>query len=504
MLEGTGTMKTRTNKILTAALLAVILLAALPAVASAQTDTPEAPDMTAERPLIVIESTYMDKDNVAPGDSFRLFLSIKNVGRADAHNLIFTFQSGDFLPEDTGGVVAVGSLARGKTREISQAFNVSTSLWGKINGSVPVTLSYTNEMGAPYSEGFSLTLPVRGWSAGAAATATPTPTGTAQPRAQMVVTGYKTDVDPLQPGSVFNLSLEIANMGSSRASSVALVFGGGVSGDSTSLDGTPIPGGVGGSGADLSVFAPLGSSNLQYLGDVPPGGTLKFEQQLIVNVSANPGAYALKLSLVYTDEKSRRVVDDQVITLLVYQIPQIEVNFYRDPGMIMAMQPNSLPLQVVNLGRKTTVLGNMTVSTDSGAELMNNVSLIGTLDAGGYFPLDVMLIPNTPGEIELKILIHYTDDFNQQRQIEKTLPVTVVEGMPPDMGPGMGPDQPGMNGELPTDMGGPAAEETFWQKVVRFFKGLIGLDSGTPTPAVEPGMPVDPGMPPEGMGEPLG
>jgi len=188
----------------------------------------------------------------------------------------------------------------------------------------------------------------------------------------------------------------------------------------------------------------------------------------------------------------------------VYQMPQIEVNFYRDPGMIMAMQPNSLPLQVVNLGRKTTVLGNMTVSTDSGAELMNNVSLIGTLDAGGYFPLDVMLVPNTPGEIELKILINYTDDFNQPRQIEKTLPVTVVEGAPPDMGPEMGPGQPGMNGELSTDMGGVAAEDTFWQKVVRFFKGLIGLDSGTPTPAVDPGMPVDPGVPPEGMSEPLG
>lgn len=464
----------------------------------AQTDTPVPGGgdlITAERPLIIIDSTYMDKDNVAPGDSFRLFLSIKNVGRDDAYNLIFSFASGDFLPEDTGGVVAVGGLARGKSREISQSFNVSTSLWGKLNGSVPVTLSYTNIDGVPFSETFSLTLPVRGWSGAVSASATPTVTGTALPRAQMVVSGYQSDVEPLQPGTVFNLGLDIRNVGLDTARSLSVVVGGGVSGDTASLDGTPMPGGVSGSGADVSVFAPLGSSNLQYVGDVIAGGSLHMNFQLIVNVSANPGAYALKLSMVYIDEKGRRIVDDQVITLLVYQIPQIEVNFYRDPGVISAMQPNSLPLQVVNLGRKSTVLGNMNVTTSSGAELMNNTSLVGTLDAGGYFPLDVMVIPNEPGEIELTIVINYTDDFNQARVIEKTLPVTVAEAPPMDMGPTTG--EPGSEGGMPTDAGS-MGEETFWQKVVRFFKGLLGLDSGTPQPT-DSGTPAEPGL-----AEPLG
>jgi hypothetical protein len=494
-----------------AGLLALLLLAPASAV-YAQTDTPEPPPPAVEpveRPIVVIESTYMDKDSIAPGDSFRYFLSLKNVGRADAHNLIFTFQAGDFLPEETGGVIAVGTLGRGKTRDISQAFNASSALWGKLNGSVPVNLSYTNEEGLAFSESFNITIPVRGWSGAVAASATPTPTGTSQPRAQMVVSGYQTNVDPLQPGSVFRLSLDIRNVGSGPAGSVAMVIGGGGSGDSTNLDGTPVPGGVTGSGADTSIFAPLGSSNLQYLGDVPAGGTLKFEQDLIVNVSANPGAYALKLSLVYVDEKGRRLVDDQVITLLVYQIPQLEVNFYRDPGMISAMQPNSLPLQVVNLGRKATVLGNMTVTTDSGAELMNNTSLVGTLDAGGYFPLDVMLIPNTPGEVELKITINYTDDFNQQRRIEKMLPVTVVEGMPMEPDPGLGGVDPNAPGGMPGDPGSMGGEETFWQKVGRFFKGLLGLDSGVQQP-VDPGMPVDPGVPSDpglpvpSEGKPLG
>lgn len=43
----------------------------------------------------------------------------------------------------------------------------------------------------------------------------------------------------------------------------------------------------------------------------------------------------------------------------------------------------------------------------------------------------------------------------------------------PEMGEGMGPD-----GETAV----PPVQETFWDKVLRFFKGLLGLDSGSNTP----------------------
>jgi len=89
-------------------------------------------------------------------------------------------------------------------------------------------------------------------------------------------------------------------------------------------------------------------------------------------------------------------------------------------------------------------------------------------------------------------LVNYNDDFNQPRTIEQTITIDVMEMMIEPI-----PEE-GMNGEggLPVDVptGG---EETFWQKVLRFLRGLIGLDSGTPTtPVIEPGMdeiPVEPG-----------
>jgi hypothetical protein len=450
----------------------------------------------ASRPLVVIESYSMDKDTIVPGDSFNLYLGLKNAGSQDAHNLVFSFGADNFLPQETGGVVALGSIGADGTRDISQRFLVSTTLWGQTNASLSVRLTYTNPVGEVYNETFNLTLAVRGTTAGSKPTATPTvtPTATTAPRPQLVVSGYQSDIDPLQPGSVFTLEMDIQNLGSSDARSITMVLGGGGSNLEPNASGTPQPGGVAGGGSDLSIFAPLGSSNLVFLGDVAPGGAAKTSTKLIVNVSANPGAYALKLSFVYTDPRGQRLVDDQVITLLIFQLPQVEVNFYRDPGPIFAMQPNTLPIQVVNLGRKPTVMGNMNVTAQN-ADLMNNVMLVGTLDMGGYFPLDVMLIPQAPGPMDINVTISYTDDFNQPRMIQQVVTIEVREGasMGPE-NPALGPDgmplDPGMNPDG-SPGGMPVVEETFWDKVLRFLKGLVGLDSAQPQ---QPGMPGE--MPP--------
>lgn len=448
----------------------------------------------AVRPLVIISSYSMDKDTIVPGDSFNLYLSLKNEGGKDAQNLIFTFSGESFLPQETGGVVALGSIGAGGSRDISQRFWTSTNLWGSTNASLPVKVTYTDASGEQYSESFNLILAVRGTTSGQAPTATPTPsaTPTTAPRPQLVVGSYQSDVDPLQPGSIFTLDLNIENLGNSDARGVTMVLGGGGSNLEPNPSGTPQPGGVSGGSGDLTNFAPIGSSNLVFLGDVAPGSSVTASQKLIVNVSANPGAYALKLSFVYSDPRGARLVDDQVITLLIYQLPQVEVNFYRDPGAIFAMQPNTLPVQVVNLGRKSTVMGNMTVTAEN-ADLMNNVILVGTLDMGGYFPLDVMLIPHVAGPLDVNVTINYTDDFNQPRVITQVLHLEVMESGPvgpvgPDLGPDGMPINPGQ-GEVP---GEPAVPETIWDKILRFFKGLFGLDSAPP----QPSQPVKPGEQP--------
>jgi hypothetical protein len=425
------------------------------------------------RPLISLDSYGVSGNNpVKPGQNFELRLTISNKGDDYAENVSLAFSSGDFLPTGTGGVQVFNEIDPGESINLTQRMTANPTLEGQSVATTSLTVTYDSLTGGTsYTETFTITINVNNEQP-TYGPAVPTATPTAISRPQLVVSAYSSDVDPLQPGSMFNLSLDVQNLGSADARSVTMVLGGGV----TTASGTAEPGDISGGSGDLSTFAPLGSSNLVYLGDIPLGTKVSTNQKLIVNVSANPGAYAFKISFVYDDTQGNRLVNDQVITLLIYQLPQVEISFYQDPGFFYTGQPGSLPLQVNNLGRSTTVLGNMKVTCD-GADLTNNVSLVGALDPGGYFPLDVNIIPYQAGTLDITITVNYTDDFNQPREITQTLNVDVTEMptqevLPPD-GSGMYPDGGGMITPV---------EETLWNKVVRAFKGLIGLDSAQPEP----------------------
>src|SRR5689334_5277217 len=199
------------------------------------------------------------------------------------------------------------------------------------------------------------------------------------------------------------------------------------------------------------------------------------KQDLIVNVSTNPGAYPMKITFSYLNNSGEVVNDEQVITLLVFSLPNVEVNFYRPPDLFFIGQPGALPIQVVNLGKHTSVLGNMKVTSKDGI-LDGGETLIGALDAGGYFTLDATFTPDVAGELQLDVLIEYTDDFNRNRTIERTLKVNVEEEF----------IEPTPDPSMPVEGGGgefPVSDETFLHKTWRFVLGLFGLDSAPPTPS---------------------
>jgi len=451
----------------------------------AVTPTATAPIGT-NRPLVVIDG--YDDEVVKPGKNFDLDLTFANKGSTNASNVVITYTGTGIYPRDNGGVQVIGTLKAGKKSSKTQPMSAGYDLTGPVP--VTVAVSYTDPQGTAYTETFTISLKVHGYYGSGGSYATPT--GTVLPRPQLVVSGYESNLDPLQPGLTFSLHLEIENQGSADARSVAMVVGG-ASSTGDSVSGTPSPGGVGGAGSDLTNFAPLGSSNVVYLKDVRAGQKMQTDLQLIVNVNTNPGAYPLKISFVYDDIKGNRLIDDQVITLLVYSLPQVEVSFYTSVEGLMVGQPGMLPLQVTNLGRKSAVLGTMRVSA-KGAELTNNSSLVGVLDTGGYYTFDVSIVPQKAGTLPLQVSINYTDDFNKVRTITQELEVEVMDAPPADMLGPLGPD--GMPlGEMPMQ-----APETFWQKLLRFIKGLIGLDSAAPEPAMPEMPPVEERMPVKGLG----
>jgi hypothetical protein len=370
-------------------------------------------------------------------------------------------------------VIAVGSLGTVGKANISQTMTAATGLYGLTRVSLDMNVTYYDEAGTTYSEKFTIYIPVA--STGYTGVTYPTSTPSGVRRSQLVITDYTTDIDPLQPGTIFNLTLTVKNEGTIDAKSVTMIVGGG----SSSSGGTPMAGVSAGSG-EFTNFAPVGTSNVKSIGNVTAGTSVEANQELIVNVSTNPGAFPIKISFVYTDSSGNPITDEQVITLLVYRLPQVEIGFYQPTGEIYAGQAGMLPLQVVNLGHSTIILGTMRVET-SGGMIENGEILIGALDMGGYFPLDATIYPDAPGTIELLITINYNDDFNQPRTITQTLTLEVLEGfIEPTPDPSM-PEEPVTS-----------AEDTFWQKIWRFILGIFGLDSSKISPdAIPSEMPYD-------------
>src|SRR4030042_5246296 len=189
-----------------------------------ETQTAEPPS-NYERPVIVVDTYSLDQDTISPGNSFKLFITLYNAGQQYATNVVATFSSGDLMPRETGGGVAVGEIAPGNHREFAQPLFLGADVWGAF-ASINMAVSYNNQKGTPYTETFTIHLPVYHVYY-VSATASPTPTQTPVPsnKPQLVITSYTTDVTPLQPGSQFTLALNVQNQGNSTAKRVTMVVG---------------------------------------------------------------------------------------------------------------------------------------------------------------------------------------------------------------------------------------------------------------------------------------
>ena len=438
------------------------------------------------RPLLYIVEYHTDLGgkSVNPFGTFGLTFTVGNNAKGTMHarNIVMTFSSQDFDPLD-GSVITFYEVdsenAANETH--THTFKVNDMSTWKYSGQIQAVTTYTDPSGTPYSDTFIFTIIINQTPGSGTGSATATPAAVKRP--QIVINKYETNVDPLQPGTNFKLKLDISNAGTADARTVSMVFGGATM--SVNHEGTPEVGSL--AGSDSSVFAPIGKSNVILLGDIPMGGTMSPEQEFIVNVTATPGAYPLKVSFVYIDPKGNRVVDDQVITLLIYSLPQLELSFYQPvDGMMSVDMPAPLPIQITNLARKSVVLGNVVVTAENGT-MSNNSVLVGTLEPGGYFTLDPLFTPDKEGPTKIMLEIRYTDDFNQLRTYNGELTLDVMGAMPTmapfpmtdEQGNPMLDDQgnpimidPNDPGSFPTE---PVKKPGFFARIWNAIKGFFGF-----------------------------
>jgi hypothetical protein len=419
------------------------------------------PQPDTQRPMIILNEYSISSGTVSSGNNIVVKVSLRNRGSAAAKNVRVQFAGGDFVPMQNGGLQVYNSIAADNGITVEQDMQVAYGIWG--SASQTITVAYTSPSGEEFSESFVLYFNTTSSSSGTYATSTPT----IMPRPNLIVSSYSTDIQDLQAGYIFNLALNIENQGNSDASNIMMVLGGSVStvGEGANSD-------VVVSQDDFKNFAPLESSNVHNLGNIHTGASTTFSQKLVVNTTTEPGAYPLKITFVYDDKNGNKVMDYQVVTLLIYALPKVSTTFYRDPGPIFVGMDTMLPIQISNTGKKSAIFGTLNITCD-GAMVLNGSSTIGALESGGYFTIDPTVLFAEAGSHELKLTIDYTDDFNQERIIEQTMTI-VVEDQP------VMEYDPSMDAPTGEDFMAPDAQdlpETFLQKIGRFIKGFFGLGS---------------------------
>lgn len=443
----------------TVAATATTEVAATATVAPTSTTAPTATTAAAySRPLLNLTSYSYDSSEVYAGNVFSLDCVFQNLGQQRAYNVVVTYSANSLTAENNGGVDVISSLGVAESATSEQDFYVSSSI-SSSPITVNISIEYRDQDGKSYTQSFAVSVSVTGY--GTYYTSTP------EGRPQMVVASYETDVDPLEPGTSFVLTMNLQNRGYLTAQNVSMVFGGTADSSGTTSSAT----------SSSTNFFPLGSSNVQVIGNVGIQGYVQVQQTLVVNSETTPGVYPLTLSFTYTDEDGNEFTDSQIITLLVHLVPSIEISFYETPDVFYVGEEDTLPIQVVNIGSDSILLGDIYINVEN-ATLSNNLTFVGTLESGGSFTIDTDIIPQQAGSLPVTVTINYLDNFKKAQTITQTLSITVSDTQMPaaTIDPAL----------VATEMarmpaGGNQTSSDLGSILLRFLRGMIGFDSSAST-----------------------
>ena len=380
------------------------------------------------RPQMVIEAAGTEPAIVRPGDAFSLTLQLANRGDRTATDVLVGLASADLaVPESGSNYVALEPVRVDQTRTVTLPLVLGeVTQSGRLN--MEIALEYADYESGSYAAQQSVGVEVQ---------------TTLADRPQLLIASYQAWPDPLGPGQVFTLTLAVDNVGGGDAERLTLSLGGEA-------------------GSEMGPFAPYAAGNVRFVASIPAGDSAELLQQLVVDGAAEPGAYSLPVLLSYDDLRGTRHTDSQRISLLIHRRPHLQIGFYRPVDLAPLGEPFDLPVEVINIGRALVNVSTLEV-TSGQMEIEEGSIYLGPLDGGTSGSIDAVAVASEGGTNELLVTVHYLDDFDQAQVVTEKLTLEVEEPVeaPPE-GEGAPEEE---------------QEETFWDRVLRFLRGLLGLGS---------------------------
>lgn len=395
-------------------------------------------DGPAVRPVLVVEDTRVP-GRVVAGVPFDIALQVRNGGGSEARNVVLTTSGGPLGPRSASDPT---TLAPGASAALSLRVVAADA---PEPGAVTqiLELRYTDVEGQTYVESVPVGLVIAGDAA-----LGPLP----------LIAAYSFG-DELAPGQVFDLEMEIENVGPTDALATRLVLGG--------------SGGLGASaaasGGGLGVFAPLGTGNVRYLGRLAAGATETVRQRMVVDGAAKPGVYVVETSFEYTDPDGRAQSASGVISLLVSRPVRLEVNPVDVVTRTVVGARVPWSVEIVNAGDATVNVGNAVVEGGRYTDVVDGTVFVGPLDAGAFFPVDATVVAKAPGQAEVTITVSYTDDFRRLQELTATFTLDVRAA----------PERPAV--EMPETV----SDTPLWLRILRGFLGLgASATNAPPEPSI--------------------
>jgi hypothetical protein len=391
-------------------------------------------EQVVEESQVVLGSYRVTPESALPGETVNVEAIFVNNGTETASQVLAQL--------DTGGVLIAGS--QGSSFSIGEMLpGASTTI------TMPLVVAAEASAGVQ-AQAFTVSYLQGDETRGTNASISLTVEQAVESAPILLLQAYSTgQEEALQPGQQFTYEMSLQNAGSLPVSNLLVTFGKTSSSSSES--------------SSSVTFAPLGSGDTTFLGDLPAGETTTVSQAFIVNNDVESGVYNLLITVQYRASDGTEYEQSMNASLIVVVQPRLRVtleNELDDP--LTLNETYSLSLEIANLGSSDVALTQMRVTGENVTVTEGAETLLDPLQSDDDTTGSAEIEPVAEGPYSITVAVDYLDDLNQTQTYTATFSGEVAERVRQRM-------------PAPTTPTEEASEdEDFWGRLLLGFFGFGG------------------------------
>jgi hypothetical protein len=372
---------------------------------------------------LVIAQYRIDPSPVVPGERARITLTLQNQGNSDASGVLLRVAGeGSILIPDSGGdSFSFGELKPNDVVDITFTMIVRGDA-RRGPQPQPLTISYL-QGGETQSVTTSIGIDVA---------------AVVQLSPVILLDSVDTGGVVLEPGRRFTLNLALRNVGQVAARDMLITFGTMDVSNNPPPQATPgSPGGDSGGGSSTTttpstIFAPVGSGNTVFAGDLDANAIMTLRQDFVVNLNVESGIHILPISVRYNVDDGPGGQTVLPASLIVIVPPLIQVEPVDTmPETVNLNEPFALSFQIANRGRGNEIIDRAVFTADGGEIAEGMSTRVGLIRQDDDTTVNALVVPTALGRFIVTLSLVYTDDLGAERSLDYEYGFDVVEPPPP-------------------------------------------------------------------------